>query len=77
MCRRKNRKSKDNLLVLYGDVPVLEITTLKKLTNKVKNNISMLGFESLVPKGYGRIKRVKNNILEVIEEKNLKGSEKT
>ena len=36
----------------------------------------MLGFESLVPKGYGRIKRVKNNILEVIEEKNLKGGEK-
>ena len=69
-------KSKDNLLVLYGDVPLLEITTLKKLTKKVKNNISMLGFESLVPKGYGRIKRVKNNTLEVIEEKNLTGSDK-
>ena len=72
----KIKKSKDNLLVLYGDVPLLEIATLKKLTNKVKNNISMLGFESLVPKGYGRIKKVKNNILEVIEEKNLTGSEK-
>ena len=69
-------KSNENLLVLYGDVPLLEISTLKKLTNKIKNNISMLGFESHAPKGYGRIKRLKNNLLEVIEEKNLTGSEK-
>ena len=37
----------------------------------------MLGFESLVPKGYGRIKKVKNNILEVIEEKILQEVKKT
>ncbi len=74
--QEKIRKSKESLLVLYGDVPLLESSTIKKLIYKSKNKISMLGFESMTPKGYGRIIAEKNNVLEVIEQKNLKGSEK-
>ncbi|RPH07786.1 MAG: UDP-N-acetylglucosamine diphosphorylase/glucosamine-1-phosphate N-acetyltransferase [Alphaproteobacteria bacterium TMED93] len=74
--QEKIGKSKESLLVLYGDVPLLENSTIKKLIYKSKNKISMLGFESMTPKGYGRIIAKKNNVLEVIEQKNLKGSEK-
>lgn len=74
--QEKIGKSKESLLVLYGDVPLLESSTIKKLIYKSKNKISMLGFESMTPKGYGRIIAKKNNVLEVIEQKNLKGSEK-
>ena len=69
-------KIKGKLLVLYGDVPLLEKRTLEKLITKSKNNISILGFESNNPKGYGRIKEKKNNVLEIIEEKNLKNKDK-
>ncbi len=74
--QEKIGKSKESLLVLYGDVPLLESSTIKKLIYKSKNKISMLGFESMTPKGYGRIIAKKNNVLEVIEQKNLKGSKK-
>ena len=74
--QEKIGKSKESLLVLYGDVPLLESSTIKKLIYKSKNKISMLGFESMTPKGYGRIVAEKNKVLEVIEQKNLKGSEK-
>ena len=74
--QEKIGKSKESLLVLYGDVPLLESSTIKNLIYKSKNKISMLGFESMTPKGYGRIIEKKNNVLEVIEQKNLKGSEK-
>ena len=70
-------KIKGKLLVLYGDVPLLEKRTLEKLITKSKNNISILGFESNNPKGYGRIKEKKNNVLEIIEEKNLKEKDKS
>ncbi|MDC3024303.1 bifunctional UDP-N-acetylglucosamine diphosphorylase/glucosamine-1-phosphate N-acetyltransferase GlmU [Alphaproteobacteria bacterium] len=73
---KKIGNSKEKLLILYGDVPLLEISTLRKLINKSKNNITMLGFESSHPKGYGRIKKEKNKITEVVEEKNLKGEDK-
>ena len=70
-------KIKGKLLVLYGDVPLLEKRTLEKLITKSKNNISILGFESNNPKGYGRIKEKKNNVLEIIEDKNLKEKDKS
>ena len=72
----KIEKIKGKLLVLYGDVPLLKIKTLKKLINRKDNNISMLGFESITPKGYGRIKTNNKKVLEVVEEKNLSDEDK-
>ena len=74
--KEKIGKNKESLLVLYGDVPLLETNTLKKLINKSKNKISMLGFEPLISKGYGRIKLNNNKVSEVVEEKNLKGADR-
>ena len=44
-----------NLLVLYGDVPFIKATTLKKLLRQSKNTLNLLGFYADNPKGYGRI----------------------
>ncbi len=68
-----------NLLILFGDVPLLSIQTIKKLIlNFKKNNslASMLAFTTLNPYGYGRIKLKKNKILKVIEEINANNEEK-
>ncbi|MBF97102.1 MAG: Bifunctional protein GlmU [Alphaproteobacteria bacterium MarineAlpha9_Bin4] len=73
--KKKLEKVKGNLLVLYGDVPFLELKTLKQLIKK-NDNINMLGFETLSPKGYGRIKFKKTKVLQVIEDKNLKDEDK-
>ena len=45
-------------LILYGDVPLVEKTTLKKLINSAaKGNLSLLTFIKDDPEGYGRIIR--------------------
>ena len=58
-----------NLLVLYGDVPFIKATTLKKLLRQSKNTLNLLGFYADNPKGYGRIIKKNNKIFRVIEEK--------
>jgi bifunctional UDP-N-acetylglucosamine pyrophosphorylase/glucosamine-1-phosphate N-acetyltransferase len=51
---RKNSIS----LILYGDVPLVAKTTLKKLINSAaKGNLSLLTFIKEDPTGYGRIMR--------------------
>ena len=69
------KKKKGKLLVLYGDVPLLEPKTLKKLAYSKHNDISMLGFSPKDPKGYGRVKFQNNKVSEVIEEKDLNSEE--
>ncbi len=69
-------KIKGKLLVLYGDVPLLEASTLKKIVNKRDDGIHLLSFDSLLPKGYGRIKFEGKQVSRIVEEKNLKGKDK-
>ena len=69
-------KKNGKLLVLYGDVPLLEHKTLKNLLKGANQNISMLGFESLLPKGYGRIIKVFKKVKKVVEQKDLNFEEK-
>ena len=75
-CKDKIEKTKGKLLVLYGDVPLLEIKTLKSLIKKSDNNISLLGFESFSPAGYGRIKIKNKKVFEIIEDNNLSVADK-
>ena len=43
-------------VVLYGDGPLVKINTLKKLISGTSNdNLSLLTFEAVQPKGLGRI----------------------
>lgn len=64
-------KDQANVLILYGDVPLLSITTLEKLI-AAKQNQALALLTSVLdkPTGYGRIVRDSNNrIQKIVEEK--------
>ena len=55
---RKFIKKKSNILILFGDVPLITLSTLKKATNiflKDKLPGLMMAFDSTNPFGYGRV----------------------
>ncbi len=57
------------VVVLYGDVPLVESKTLKSLINIASNNrLAILTFLKEKPKGYGRILRNSRNQVEAIVE---------
>lgn len=65
------------LVVLNGDVPLIEAATIKKLMAAVDNDTlgAVLTTEIIDPYGYGRIIRDEHNqLLEIIEEKDLPSS---
>ena len=70
---KKFINNKSNILILFGDVPLITLSTLKKLTN---NFISkklfglMLAFNSSEPFGYGRVVTKGRKVQSVIEEIN-------
>ena len=68
-----------NLLILFGDVPLISVKTIKKLIfNFKKNNSlgSMVAFNASNPHGYGRLLLRKNKVLKVVEEINTNQDEK-
>jgi len=71
-------KANSKTLVLYGDVPLVKINTLKKLiSDTAKNNLTLLTFEAAKPKGLGRIIRESNSkISGIAEEKDASSLEK-
>lgn len=57
-------------LLLYGDVPLITLTTLNQMLEQYDNNIVMLTASLDDPFGYGRIVRdSNNNIIKIVEEK--------
>ena len=67
-----------DILVLYGDVPLITTTTLRKLIeSKQGKDLSLLTAELQDPTGYGRIIRNANNeIVGIVEEKDAGPEEK-
>ena len=63
-------------LIMYGDVPLVNIKTLKKLISVGKNNLGLLTFNLDEPKGYGRILRRGNKVAAIVEEKDASTTEK-
>ena len=61
----------DQVLVLYGDVPLIKTTTLQELTAaQPKSGIGLLTVKLDNPMGYGRIIRNENNqVIEIVEQK--------
>lgn len=50
--------SAENVLILYGDVPLIEVATLQRLLQKVsREELGLLTVELADPTGYGRIVR--------------------
>jgi bifunctional UDP-N-acetylglucosamine pyrophosphorylase/glucosamine-1-phosphate N-acetyltransferase len=68
----------ENFIILFGDVPLVTDTSLKKLIRSFRNNntASMISFKSANPQGYGRVILHNNKVEKVVEEINTTTSEK-
>lgn len=69
----------DDVLVLYGDVPLISEMTLHKLiaATKQKNALGIISTHLADPSGYGRIKRDEmQNIVAIVEDKDANDHEK-
>ena len=69
---KKNLKN-TNVLILFGDTPLITFKSIKKLIQNFKTNNSngsMIAFKTNHPFGYGRVVAAGNNVLNVIEELN-------
>ena len=70
---KKFIKNKSNILILFGDVPLIALSTLKKMTNIfIKDKLPglMLAFDSIEPFGYGRVVSKGKRVESVVEELN-------
>ncbi|RYV03608.1 UDP-N-acetylglucosamine diphosphorylase/glucosamine-1-phosphate N-acetyltransferase [Shewanella sp. OPT22] len=60
----------DTVLVLYGDVPLIQTSTLESLlTAKPDNGLAILTVNLDNPTGYGRIVRENGNVVGIVEQK--------
>ncbi len=68
----------ENFIILFGDVPLITIFSLKKLiiSFKKNNTASMIAFKSKNPKGYGRVFINDKHVEKVVEEINATTSDK-
>ncbi len=68
----------DTVLILYGDVPLLKLATVKLLINNVNDrSLALLTVNLANPAGYGRIVRdVSGQVTKIVEEKDATASEK-
>ncbi|MDO8697142.1 MAG: NTP transferase domain-containing protein, partial [Pseudomonas sp.] len=61
--------SAERVLILYGDVPLIEVETLKRLLDKVSDQqLGLLTVDLLDPTGYGRIVRDDQGVVQAIVE---------
>lgn len=64
-------------LVLYGDVPLTSVSTLKSLAAKAgKDKLAVLTIELDDPSGYGRIVREQQRIVRIVEQKDADDNER-
>lgn len=60
----------EDVLMLYGDVPLISVDTLVRLmTAKPQGGIGLLTVKLDDPSGYGRIVRKENNVVGIVEHK--------
>ena len=65
-------------LILYGDVPLIQAATLKKLLHVAHDGLAILTVELADPNGYGRIVRdAAGHVTRIVEQKDASASELT
>jgi len=63
-------KDDEDVLVLYGDVPLTKVTTIESLiAAKPENGMALLTVHLANPNGYGRIVRDNNTVVGIVEQK--------
>ena len=70
-CSRPRRTADDeDVLMLYGDVPLISVDTLQRLlAAKPQGGIGLLTVKLDDPSGYGRIVREQGNVVGIVEHK--------
>ena len=65
-------------LVLYGDVPLIQADTLKRLLHAAQDALAILTVELADPSGYGRIVRnASGSVVSIIEQKDASAEERS
>ncbi len=60
----------DKVLILYGDVPLMQLQTLQRLIDTTESDIGVITVNLNDPAGYGRIIRdTAGNVLQIVEQK--------
>ena len=77
MCGIDEVKNESKVLVLYGDVPLIQKETLINLIDSCEDGLSILTTVLKEPYGYGRVKKDENgNALSIVEERDATQDEK-
>ncbi len=81
LCTKENFLNFDgDIIIIYGDIPLIKAKTISKLINTHRKNkwdLTVATMNIANPKGYGRIIIDKNNkVLKIIEETELENHEK-
>lgn len=63
-------------LVLYGDVPLIQSKTLKKLLEKAGDGFGLLSLKTENPTGYGRVIRQNGKVVGIVEQKDASEEQK-
>jgi bifunctional UDP-N-acetylglucosamine pyrophosphorylase / glucosamine-1-phosphate N-acetyltransferase len=73
----KHASGDGDVLILYGDVPLVTAQSLKRLVDSAKGGLAVMTTEVDDPKGYGRIVRGKDGDVErIVEEKDATTGER-
>jgi bifunctional UDP-N-acetylglucosamine pyrophosphorylase/glucosamine-1-phosphate N-acetyltransferase len=70
-------KGDADVLILYGDVPLVRAESLKRLVDAARDGVAVMTTELADPKGYGRIVRSgKDGVERIVEEKDASDKER-
>jgi len=73
----KHARGNGDVLILYGDVPLVRPESLKKLVEAARDGVAVMSTEVEDPTGYGRIVRAANGSVErIVEEKDATSAER-
>src|SRR5258708_24686356 len=73
----KHASGGGDVLILYGDVPLVRPASLKRLIEAARGGVAVMTTEGQDPQGYGRIVRAANGDVErIVEEKDAKADDR-
>ena len=76
--RQMLQKNFDDVLIVFGDTPLIEAQSLKRARAELASggDIIVMGFETATPTGYGRLLEVEGKLKAIVEEKDATDEQK-